>query len=124
MSNIKTKSSTTKLRSNESLKCRSQNRPNSNSGSQVDSVALDSLRISKPSRTTEPSRHKYGGRGMAIQQLAESLSSKDRMKNSNLNFSNSSIERHFKNLKEENLKKLNEENENIWGKLINSNKDT
>ncbi|XP_015373030.1 PREDICTED: uncharacterized protein LOC107168215 [Diuraphis noxia] len=124
MSNIKTKPFTTKLRSNESLKCHSQNRTNSDSGLEVDSVASGSLQISKPSITSEPSRHKYGGRGMAIQQLAESLSSKDRMKNSNLCFSNSSIEQHFKNLKAENVKKLNEENEKIWGKLIHSNKNT
>ncbi|KAL4107617.1 hypothetical protein QTP88_017941 [Uroleucon formosanum] len=123
MSNINTKSSITKLRNNETSKVRTY-RPNPDSGLQVDSVASGSLQISKPTIISESSRPKYGGRGIAIQQLAESMSSKDSMKNSDMNFSNSSIERHFNRLKEENLKKLNEENENIWGKFIHSNKST
>ncbi|XP_060874932.1 uncharacterized protein LOC132948478 [Metopolophium dirhodum] len=122
MSNINTKS--TKLRNNETSKVRTQNRRNPDSGLQVDSIASGSLQISKPTIISEPRRPKYGGRGIAIQQLAESMSSKDSMKNSNMNFSNSSIEQHFKRLKEENLKKLNEENEKIWGKCIHSNKNT
>ncbi|XP_022160449.1 uncharacterized protein LOC111026636 isoform X2 [Myzus persicae] len=124
MSNIKTNSTTTKLRSNEASKCRSQNRPNSDFDLQVDSVASGSSQISKPAIISEPRRQKYGGRGMAIQQLGESISVNNSMKNSNLNFSNASIERHFNRLKEENAKKLNEENEKIWGTLIHSNKNT
>lgn len=124
MSNKNPKSSTTKLRNNETSKLRTQNRPNPDSSLQVDSIASGSLQISKPTIISEPLRPKYGGRGIAIQQLAESLSSNDRMKNSNMDFSNSSIEQHFKRLKEENLKKLNEENEKIWGKCIHSNKNT
>ncbi|NP_001280472.1 uncharacterized protein LOC100572660 [Acyrthosiphon pisum] len=128
MSNINTKSSTTKLRNNETSRVRTHNRPNPDSGLQVDSIASGSLRISNPTIISEPRRPKYGGRGIAIRQLAESIASKDSIrdsaKNSNLNFSNSSIEQHFNRLKEENLKKLNEENEKIWGKFIHSNKNT
>ncbi|CAI6362202.1 unnamed protein product [Macrosiphum euphorbiae] len=124
MSNMNTKSSTTKLRNNETSRVRTQNRPNPDSGLQVDSIASGSLRISKPTIISEPRRPKYGGRGLAIKQLAESMSSKDSMNNSNSSYSNSSIEQHFKHLKEENLKKLNEENEKTWGKFIHSNKNT
>lgn len=47
MSNINTKSSITKLRNNETSKVRTYNRPNPDSGLQVDSVASGSLQISK-----------------------------------------------------------------------------
>jgi len=47
MSNIKTKSASTKLRNNETSKLRSQNRSNFDSVLQEDSVASGSLRISK-----------------------------------------------------------------------------
>uniref|UniRef100_A0A2S2NIG6 Uncharacterized protein n=1 Tax=Schizaphis graminum TaxID=13262 RepID=A0A2S2NIG6_SCHGA len=115
---------TTKLRSNEMSKCHSQYRPNYDSGLQNDSVASGCLPISNSKIISEPRRNKCGGRGMAIQQLSESMSSKSMIKNINLDFSNSNIERHFKNLKEENLKKIKEENENMWGKFIHSTKNT
>jgi len=47
MSNINPKSSITKLRNNETSKVRTYNRPNPDSGLQVDSVASGSLRITK-----------------------------------------------------------------------------
>ncbi|XP_060835233.1 uncharacterized protein LOC132918138 [Rhopalosiphum padi] len=131
-SNMNKSSQTTKLRSNEMSKYHSQYRPNYDSqyrpkydsGLQDDSIASGCLPISNSKIISEPRRNKCGGRGMAIQQLSESMSSKSIIKNTNLDFSNSNIERHFKNLKEENLKKLKEENEKIWGKFIHSNKNT
>lgn len=125
MSNINKNSHATKLRGNEMSIKLYQNRSNYGSNLQIDSVASGSVQISNPEIVSKPYIHKCGGRGMAIQQLSESIkSSKGSMKNSNLDFSNSNIERHFKNLKEENEKKLKEENEKIWGKLIHSNKKT
>ncbi|XP_025195268.1 uncharacterized protein LOC112594603 [Melanaphis sacchari] len=124
MSNANTNSHTTKLSGNEMPKHLSQNQSNPDSNLQVDSVASDCFRNSKLKVSFEPHRNKCGGRGMAIQQLSESMSSKSSIKNSNLDFSNSNIERYFKNLREENLKKHKEENEKIWGKCMHSNKST
>ncbi|KAF0771319.1 Uncharacterized protein FWK35_00002932 [Aphis craccivora] len=118
MSNINSNSHTSKLRSNESSKYRFQDRPNS------DSVASGCLQNSNPKTISELRQNKCGGRGMAIQQLSESMSLINRKNDSHLDFSNSNIERHFKNLKEENLKKLKEENEKIWGNMIRSNKSS
>ncbi|XP_060843864.1 uncharacterized protein LOC132923892 [Rhopalosiphum padi] len=123
-SNINKNAHTTKLRGNEISIYHSQHRPNNDSGRKNDSVASGCSPISNSKIISEPQRNKCGGRGMAIQQLSESMSSKCSIKNSNSDFSNSNIERYFKSLQEENLRKLKEENEKIWGKCIQSYKST
>ncbi|XP_022173991.1 uncharacterized protein LOC111036305 isoform X2 [Myzus persicae] len=119
-----TNSSVTKLRGNETSKNHGQNQPNSDRSLQADYVASGSLHYSNPEINTLAHQHKYRGRGMAIQRLAESMASKGRMKNSNLDYSNSNIERHFNSLRDENAKKLMESNEKDWGKFIYSNRNT
>ncbi|XP_022173992.1 uncharacterized protein LOC111036305 isoform X3 [Myzus persicae] len=83
-----TNSSVTKLRGNETSKNHGQNQPNSDRSLQADYVASGSLHYSNPEINTLAHQHKYRGRGMAIQRLAESMASKGRMKNSNLNLWN------------------------------------
>lgn len=107
MANINSKS-TTKLRGNEPLKNHCQNRPNYDSGFQASGYFqnafvhntelfyshLNVLLILKwlsyyfswlteyPKQIPETKRQNYGGRGLAIQELAESMSS-NAIKNSN-----------------------------------------
>ncbi|XP_060858310.1 uncharacterized protein LOC132935713 [Metopolophium dirhodum] len=118
MSNINEKF-TTKLRGNETLKNRCQIRPSYDSGLQASGYSQNAV----PNIKSEPKRQKYGGRGMAIQELAESMSS-NTTRITNLDFSNACIENHFKSLREENEKKLKETNEKIWGKFIHSDRSS
>ncbi|XP_008189374.1 uncharacterized protein LOC103311516 [Acyrthosiphon pisum] len=117
MSNINA-TPTTMLRGNETLKNRFQILPNYDSCLQPSGPSQNAPQI-----ISKPKRPKYGGRGMAIRELAESLSA-DAMNKTILNFSNACIERHFKSLREENEKKLKETNEKIWGKCIHSDRSS
>ncbi|XP_050427091.1 uncharacterized protein LOC126837287 isoform X2 [Adelges cooleyi] len=62
----------------------------------------------------------YRGRGLVIQQLSMQppTDSENLLNNPNLDYSNSSIEEHFKNIREENAKKNAEENQRKFGHLI------
>jgi len=113
----------TKLRGTEVSK-HIQYRPNTAFDNwYTDSVANDSS-FSEQEKVISYSKQPIcGGRGTAIQQLSESMTCfNNRLKNPNSNYSNLSIEQHFKSLREENVKKVKDENEKLWGKMLNSYK--
>ncbi|KAL4153241.1 hypothetical protein QTP88_001074 [Uroleucon formosanum] len=87
MANINSKS-TTKLRGNEPLKNHCQNRPNYDSGFQASGYFQNAF---YPKQIPETKRQNYGGRGLAIQELAESMSS-NAIKNSNSVYNNNELQ--------------------------------
>ncbi|XP_060848596.1 uncharacterized protein LOC132928051 [Rhopalosiphum padi] len=103
---------------------RSRHGPNHDFEWMNDSVASGSLPISNSKIPSKTNRIKCGGRGMAIQELALSMGITCSIRKSNLSFSNSKIESHFKNLKENLQKQKEEENEKKWENYFHSYKST
>ncbi|XP_025404947.1 uncharacterized protein LOC112679377 [Sipha flava] len=132
MSKNNNKFMTTKLKGTEMLARHSQHKP-LQSSSHNDFVASGSHTSDLQEQSTvwsnsipklipETKQVIYGGRGLAISKLVETMSKTPGEPMDKWNYSNSAIESHFKKLREESAKKIKEDNEKIWGNWMHTKK--